>query len=328
MDSSKIKAVVAGGLGTDLFGLNLARLVGKGELHFGGRLHVGAGGKSRNIAQMMAALLGKNQVAMIGRTSRDPMGLWRVPVKALRKAGVVCEFVKVIPFAETGKYPQIALIAVDQQGSNQIYVLPGINEDFCADDIDGAKSVFAAAAANSGILAISLEMPIETAVASVKQAAAHGLRTVVDPGGIRDDLDISALLAQPIFLFKPNEHEAKMVTGIKVEDADTARAAAQRILETTGVQNVMITLGARGAYLHGQNESALIPVPASVTPSDSRDETGCGDQTMAALCASLLQGHDLLTAAHDAIHAGTMQFYRAGIVPVTKAELRKSLRGC
>ena len=67
---NKVAAVVAGGLGTDLFALGVDKIVGKGELNFGGKLHIGAGGKSRNIAAMMAALVGRDRVAMVGRTSR------------------------------------------------------------------------------------------------------------------------------------------------------------------------------------------------------------------------------------------------------------------
>ena len=45
------------------------------------------GGKESNIAQMVAAYLDKDTVAMIGRSSRDPFGLWEVPLRALEEAG-------------------------------------------------------------------------------------------------------------------------------------------------------------------------------------------------------------------------------------------------
>ncbi len=319
MSLEQICAVVAGGLGTDIFGLELERLVGPGELEFGGRLHIGAGGKSRNIAQMLAVLLGESRVAMVGRTSRDPLGLWRVPVEALEQAGVNVRFVKIMPFEAGGKFPQVALIAVDRQGNNQIYVLPGINEDFSAGDIEEAVPAFQAATANGGLLVLSLELPTATAVAAIRQANACGLKVAFDPGGIQTGISYDKLLAHDIYLIKPNEHEAEILTGIKVTGEDTARQAARCFLER-GIRNVLITMGADGACLLGENLDLHIPAPR-LALGQARDETGCGDQTMAALCASLLQGDDLATAAGAAVLAGTLQFHRAGIVPVTRAEL-------
>lgn len=44
-----------------------------------------------------------------------------------------------------GKYPGIALIPVDKNGKNQIYVLPGINADFSSDDLDKANKLLSEA---------------------------------------------------------------------------------------------------------------------------------------------------------------------------------------
>jgi ribokinase len=323
MRNDSIYAVVAGGLGTDVFGLGLNRLVGQGELEFGGKLHIGAGGKSRNMAEMMSRLLGSNKVAMVGRTSKDPLNLWSVPVDALRGAGVNVDYVKILPFEIAGKFPQVALIAVDVHGNNQIYVIPGVNEDFCADDVAEALPAFQSARANGGVLALSLELPLNTAVAAVKQANSLQLRVALDPGGIRQQLNYDELLSQDIYLLKPNEHEASILSGRKVVDAKSAREAAQRLLKT-GVKNVLITMGAKGAYLANKDRVVFIDAPEPKY-GNGKDETGCGDQTMAAVCATLLAGCDLLTAANAGIVAGTMQFCRSGIVPVTRQELDKAL---
>ncbi|MCI0353202.1 MAG: PfkB family carbohydrate kinase, partial [Acidobacteriales bacterium] len=323
MDLEKISAVVVGGLGTDIFALGLNRLVGPGELSLGGELRLGAGGKSRNIAEMLARFMGAGRVAIVGRTSQDPLNLWRVPVDALTEAGVNVQFTKVLPFAETGKYPQIALIAVDRQGNNQIYVVPGITEDFCQKDIEDALPIFQAAANNNGVLVLSLELPMETAIHAIKQANNCGLRVILDPGGLRPEVDHSKLFDLDIFLIKPNEHEALMLTGIAVRDGSDAEAAAARLTEM-GCRNIFITLGAQGAYLVTGGIATHIPIPA-IASSVERDETGCGDQTMATLCACLIQGRDLQAAARLSILAGTMQFFRAGIIPVTQDQLDSQL---
>ncbi|MCJ7680056.1 MAG: PfkB family carbohydrate kinase, partial [Candidatus Aminicenantes bacterium] len=135
--------IVPGGLNVDFAGLGVDRLLGQGELTLGGTLKIGPGGKARNMAQMAATYLGSGRVAMIGRTSRDPYGLWRVPIDSLEDAGVDTSHIKILDFEEAGHtYPGVALIPVDKKGKNQIYVLPGSNEDFCAADVDDAEELF------------------------------------------------------------------------------------------------------------------------------------------------------------------------------------------
>jgi len=80
--------IVPGGLNTDIIGLGVEKIISQGELTLGGTLKIGPGGKARNMAQMSAAYLGKTKVAMIGRTSQDPYGLWKIPYESLQKEGV------------------------------------------------------------------------------------------------------------------------------------------------------------------------------------------------------------------------------------------------
>jgi len=77
--------IVPGGINVDIIGLGVEKIIGAGELTLGGKLRIGPGGKARNMAQMAAAFLGTGKVAMIGRTSQDPFGLWKVPLQSLRK---------------------------------------------------------------------------------------------------------------------------------------------------------------------------------------------------------------------------------------------------
>ncbi len=318
----QISVVVVGGVATDIFGLGFQRLAGRGELSYGGSLRIGAGGKSRNIAHMIASLLGMNRVAMIGRTSSDPFNLWRVPMDALESVGVNCQFIKVLSYEQTGKFPTVALIPVDKNGSNQIYVLPGINAEFPLELIEESLTVFKEAARNNGLLALSLELPLNAALASIKQANQCNLPVLLDPGGIDHSNDLTELLQQEIFLIKPNEHEALILTGIEIVDFASAKLAAKKLLNRK-IKNVLITHGVNGAYLVNKQLAVHIKLP-NYNGGQEKDETGCGDQTMAALCASLQSGNTIERAAEIAILAGTVQFYKAGIVPITQEELRKA----
>ncbi len=324
MALEKISIIVPGGLNTDIVGSGVPEIVSKGELSYGGKIKIGPGGKSRNVAQMISVLTEREKVAMIGKTSKDPFGLWKPPIDALNESGVNTDFVKIVDFKETGNFPGIALIPVDKNGNNQIYVLPGINEDFSPEDIDDSEALFKNASKNDGILALSLELPLRTAIRAIKTGNEHNLRCVLDPGGISKDADYSELLSKDIFLIKPNEHEAKILTGITVTDLASARQSAMILLEK-GIKNVLITQGKEGAYLFSRSHEEHIPSP-DISISSIKDETGCGDQTMATLCAYLSEGLDMIKAARYAVLSGTLQFHKEGIKPVTKDELMGYLK--
>lgn len=316
-----MKTIVIGSLNTDLVATGIKQFPKPGEHVYGKELRIGPDGKSRNIADMLANLAPKDSVAMVGRTVKDPYGLWRLPMDALTKVGVNTDYVNVLDYESANKLPGIALIPVDQQGNNQIFVLPGISDDFSVADIYAVADLFEAVAANNGTLVLTLECPLDTATFAVQQANKYGLRVMFDPGGIEVDNDLSKLIAAGIYLIKPNEHEAKMLTGVEVTDLESAKLAADKLQER-GVGNVLITAGVEGAYLFSQSLQVHIPIP-EVNVGDEKDETGCGDQTMAALCALLQEGKSVQEAAELAILAGTLQFHKTGIQPIKRDELLK-----
>jgi len=316
---SEISTIVIGGLNTDIVALGAKKILQPGEHTYAEKLHIGPGGKSRNIAQMIATLSGRDHVAMIGRTAKDPYGLWKPPITSLHEVGVNTEFITTVSFEETLQYPGIALIPVDNKGSNQIYVIPGVNNDFSEKDIDNADPLFQTAAKNKGILISTLELPYKTALHAVKKANEAGIKVLFDPGGIDEGQDYKELLAQKIFLLKPNEHEAKTLTGVAVKDGESAKTAADKLLQT-GVENVLITIGAQGGYFFNKDTKKHIPIP-KVKETGKKDETGCGDQTIAAFAYALNEGKDVVEAATTAIRAGTLQFYKSGISPLTRGEL-------
>ncbi len=314
-----MKTIVIGSLNTDLVATGIKQFPKPGQHVYGKELLIGAGGKSRNIADMIAHLVPENTVAMVGRTVKDPYGLWKLPMDALAESTVNTDYVNVLDYEKANKLPGIALIPVDEQGNNQIFVLPGISDDFSSGDIDAATPLFETVGADSGFLVLTLECPLDTALYAVKQANKHGLKVLFDPGGLQISDNIDELIKAGVFLIKPNEHEAKMLTDIEVTDFETARQAANK-LQAKGIKNVFITHGVNGAYLFTETEQTHIPIP-KVEAGNERDETGCGDQTMAATCALLQDDISLKEAASLAVLAGTLQFYKSGIKPVTKKEL-------
>lgn len=321
---SNLSVIVIGGLNTDIVALGVKRILRPGEHTYADRLYIGPGGKSRNIAQMFAVLSEKKNIAMVGKTSKDLYGLWKLPVDSLKKSGVNTEYIKVLSFKENGEFPGIALIPVDTQGRNQIYVIPGVNNNLLPKDIDDADELFKTVASNKGILILTLELPFQTALYAVKKANKLGIKVLFDPGGIDEEQNYQKLLKQKIFLLKPNEHEAQILTGVKVNDYKSAKDAAHKLLDE-GVENVFITIGAQGGYFFNNNIEKHIPVPKIKTSSSAKDETGCGDQAMAAFAYAISKGKRILEAANTAILAGTLQFYKQGIEPITREELEVAM---
>lgn len=201
-----VRTIVIGSLNTDLVATGLLHIPKPGEHVYGEELHIGPGGKSRNIADMLAHLAPKDSVAMIGRTVEDSYGLWRQPLEALEKAGVNTEYVQVEP-SDGSNLPAIALIAVDERGNNQIIVLPGASERFRKEDIAAATELFESVGNNEGALVLTLECPLDTAIYAVKLANQYGLKVLFDPGGLQANMDVQKLTSAGIYLIKPNEHE-------------------------------------------------------------------------------------------------------------------------
>lgn len=309
-----LSLIVVGEMNIDVIVSGLPSFPGPGQLVNGERIDFGPGGKSRNIASMAGALLPAGRVAMVSKTARDPYGLWELPIKALQNSGVSSEYIKVLDTTETDKLPGFAVILVDRQGNNQIIGAPGITRDLNEADIDMANSLFQEVGANNGFLVFIGNNRIPLAKYMVQSAKNAGVRVLFDPGGADDVSALAELLDGNIYLFKPNEHEAEALTGVKVIDFESAKAAAAKLIDR-GVQNVLITAGARGAYLFYDGQGIHVPAP-EVEHGEIQDETGCGDQVMAALGAYMAEGKDLPTATALAILAGTLQFHRLGIQPV------------
>jgi ribokinase len=306
--------IVPGGLNTDIIAAGVQKILKAGELALGGELKIGPGGKARNMAQMASTYLGPGKVAMIGRSSRDPLGFWRYPIDSLKRAGVDSTHVNIMDYTEANqKYPGIALIPVDREGRNQIYVLPGVNEEFNRADIDKADTLFRNPT-HAKMLMMALEIPLDTAYYAIQKAHAANIRVVLDPGGISNPID--EILDEKIFLLKPNEHETEILTGQKVTDFASARTAAEILLKK-GIQNVFITHGARGGYLISAHVAEHIEIPR-LSLTGPRDETGCGDQVTAMVTVFLAEGQNLLMATRHSILAGTLQFYRSGIQPIER----------
>src|SRR3954469_17034836 len=235
----KAKIVVVGSSNTDMI-LKLQRIPRPGETILGGEFVTASGGKGAN--QAVAAALAGGDVTFIARVGRDMFG--DQAIAGFAKCGINVDHV------ERDDSPSgVALIFVAETGENSIGVGGGANAKLCPEDVRRAAVAFAAAS----VVVMQLETPLETIQAAAELARTNGALTILNPAPAQPLKD--ELLAS-ISILTPNETEAELLTGIAVNDeASCARAAD--VLLAKGVETVIITIGARGAFVATESSSQL-----------------------------------------------------------------------
>lgn len=310
-----LKAIVIGALNIDLVIQGLPHFAQPGEQVNGQSVRLSPGGKGRNIAAMLAPWMAPGQVGMISKLVQDAQGLYKIPLESLKSAGVNLDGIRL----ETNRpedLPTLSIFLNQTSGQRASYYLPGRNETLTPAEILQTRPLLEKLAANDGILLMTLEMPLETAAFILALAHDLSLPVMLDPGGQPPEaqVDFTPLFIHPPKWIKPNAQEAERITGIQVESFEDAKLAAEVMLNK-GVEFVLITDGARGAYAFTLNNSIILPPPEMPIPIHA-ESTGCGDQVLAVLCAQTLAGKALRPAAEFAVRAGTLQFIQDGMNPI------------
>lgn len=265
------------------------RMAAAGETITGSALETGLGGKGAN--QAAAAALAGATTAMIGCVGSDAFA--DVALDGLRGAGVAVDGVRTVD-GGTG----IAHIRV-AGGDNSIVVVPLANAR-----LDVAQAQAAVDAADADVLLLQLEIAQDVVLAAAERAHARGMRVVLDPAPAAP---LPERIWQHVALVKPNEHEAALLTGVEVTDAESAERAARWFLER-GVAAAIVTLGKAGAVL--VDASGARRLEGHVV--DAVDSTAAGDTFSGYLAAALASGHDLDVAATRAMAAAAISVMRVG----------------
>lgn len=192
-----------------------------------------------------------------------------------------------------------ALIIVNAEGENSIVVAPGANANLLPADIERIKNL-----SEAEIVLMQLEIPMETLGYTAEKLKTNHQRLIINPAPAQklDDRILDGL-----FLITPNESEAYLLTGIQVNDEASASAAADVFLKK-GVQNIIITLGSRGAYF--QNSFLKIKLDAPVV--QVMDTTAAGDTFNGAIAVALMEKRDWKQALEFAIEAASLSVTRMG----------------
>ena len=285
------KIVVIGSSNTDMV-IKTERLPLPGESVLGGIFKMNPGGKGANQA-VAAARLGAS-VTFIAKVGSDIFG--SQATQLFEKECINTSFIKTDSETPSG----IALIFVDSKGENCIAVASGSNSNLSTKDIVEARSEIL----ESWLILLQLEIPLETVLFAADIAFSAGKKVILNPAPARSLPDD---LLKKLFLITPNETEAEILTGIRVDSEASAEKAAI-CLWKKGVKNVIITLGSRGAYLYNETNSKLIPSPKVI----AIDSTAAGDVFNGAIASCLSKGYTLENSIAIACQAASISVTRLG----------------
>ncbi len=285
------KIIVIGSSNTDMV-IKTKNFPAPGETIMGGKFLMNSGGKGANQAVAAARLGGI--VTFVGKIGDDIFG--KQAVQQLEDEGINVDFVVVDPENPSG----VALITVDWKGENSIVVAPGSNGTLSPIDFDKAIGELN----ESEYILMQLETPIPTVEHIARIAVEKRKKVVLNPAPAAE---LSDELLKNLYIITPNETEAELLTGVKVTDKQSALRAAT-VLHDKGVEIVIITMGAAGAFLLANGKSETI----TALKVEAIDSTAAGDTFNGALVVALSEGKTIQESIAFANKAASISVTRIG----------------
>lgn len=275
MSTNKPYVVVCGGTNIDIGAHSFAPLRDKDSNP--GRVEMSLGGVGRNIAHNLS-LLGASVVMLtaIGGDSRA------VQIEqSCAQLGIDLTHALRVPDGRTSTYVFVG----NSDGDMAIAVSDmEICERLTPEYFASRQSLLDSAAA----VVLDANLPRASLAYLLEHCKAP---LFVDPVSTVKAEKLRGLLSH-IHTFKPNRIEAELLTGVKITDEKSLRAAAEALL-SQGVQRVFLSLGEEGVLAAQQGEMQRVPI----CKAEMRNATGAGDAMMAALVWSYLEGKTLTESA-------------------------------
>jgi len=190
-------------------------------------------------------------------------------------------------------------------GENIITLDLGANADLTPEYIASMKNIIS----NSDIVIMQLEIPPRTVSAAVKIAKEQGVKTILNPAPYQHLPDSTWA---GVNIATPNEKEAKLILDLDPEEEVSIATLGEGLLDK-GIENVVITLGERGAYFATRNPNTvneLIPV----RKVEVVDTTGAGDTFSAALGVAIAEGRSIRDAIKFSSIAAALSVMKYGVI--------------
>lgn len=285
------QVLVVGSSNTDMV-VRVSDMPNPGQTVMGSSFQVFAGGKGAN--QAVAARRAGSEVCLIAAVGSDDFG--RAAIEGFRNEGINTEAIQILDGVASG----VAMIFVNDAGENCIGVAPGANKLLLPSSLELSKRAFA----HSSHLLVQLEVPMETVESAVHLASAHDVLTILNPAPAAP---LPESVLSHLYCITPNEHEAEELTGISVNCLQSAAEAGEKLL-ASGIRNVILTLGDKGALL--VNEEGLHHQAAE--PVKVVDTTAAGDTFNGILAAMLAEGRSMRESIALAVRGASLSVQIAG----------------
>jgi ribokinase len=198
----------------------------------------------------------------------------------------------------------VAFIVVDDKGENIIVVAPGANAALNEKDVREAEEVIKKA----DIILFQLEIPMSTVAEGIKLAKKHNRTVMLNPAPAAT---IPKEILHSVDIITPNQTEALTLTGIEVNDEETAQHACD-VLHGMGVLTVIVTMGEKGAYISSESYHGLVP---GFTAGAVIDTVAAGDTFCGGLAIAIAEGKKLKDAVQFANAAAALSVTKTGAQP-------------
>jgi ribokinase len=272
--------------------INTERLPLPGETIIGGNFFMNSGGKGAN--QAVAAVRLGGSVSFMAKVGNDHFG--SRSIEQYKAEGIDVEHILIDSDMPSG----VALIMVDANGENCIAVASGANAMLRPEDIDHALGMIE----RGDIVLVQLETPLDTVEYVARIAKERGKRVILNPAPAQHLPDS---LLKNLYMIVANETETELISGIKITDMESICRAAD-VMSERGVENIVITLGSKGAFV--KENGAYHKVPAIKVKAV--DATAAGDTFCGALCVALAEKKNILQAVEFANKCASVTVTRMG----------------
>lgn len=280
---------IVGSMNMDMV-MKTERMPKMGETITGSGFSLVAGGKGANQAVAVAKLGGASKI--IAKVGDDIFG--QSLLQSVKDYGVDVGCV----FTQPGVSSGVAVITVCN-GDNTIILEQGGNQFLDGSDILNCKEELSSAEA----VLTQLETPFET-VQSLISLLKGKVPLFLNPAPARQLPDE---LLEGLDYLIPNETEAAIITGMKVESVPDAIEALKYFV-AKGVKHPLITLGQKGVvYFDGDS---YIHAPGNVVAAV--DTVAAGDTFVGALAVELTRGSSMEKAVRFAQAAAAITVTREG----------------
>lgn len=291
--------LLLGAINMDLL-VEAERLARAGETFVCDRLYTSGGGKAGNQSVAAARFAGgeSGAVKMFGRVGDDAFG------NELRgfmsEQGVDMSTVTTDAEIETG----VAIIFIDPTGENFVHAIYGGNGK-CGDvEADAAID----AMSDAGVLLVQQEIPLECSLRAMVAARELGVPVVLDPAPAIPIETVPDGFYASADILTPNAIEAEALSGVVINDIDSAERAADKIRELHGCECVIVTMAGEGVFVESDGLRGHMP-PFEV---DAVATVAAGDAFAGVLGRALCEGNELEDAIRLAMAAGALCVSRPG----------------